>query len=124
MCSASHVFVSSSEPAAKLPEKAMAKFTTRVQLNGRPTAEDYESLHEAMKRRGFTRIIDSDDGRKYWLPHAEYNREGSIARAKVLEDAKAAAATISSNYEVVVTESAGRKWHGLKSATAAEAVAN
>jgi hypothetical protein len=102
----------------------MARFTTRVQLNGRPTAEDYENLHKAMKRRGFTRIIESDDGKRYWLPHAEYNREGSISRARVLEDAKAAAATISTDYEVLVTESAGRRWHGLKTATAAEAVAS
>jgi len=102
----------------------MARFTTRVQLNGRPTAEHYESLHKAMKRRGFTRIIESDDGRKYWLPHAEYNREGSATRAQVLEDAKAAAAAISSDYQVLVTESNGRTWHGLKVATAAEAVAS
>jgi hypothetical protein len=101
----------------------MAKFTTRVQLNGRPTAEDYENLHKAMKRKGFSRIIASDKG-TYWLPHAEYNREANITRDKVLEDARAAAGTISSDYQVLVTESAGRTWHGLKQATAAEALAS
>jgi hypothetical protein len=76
----------------------MARFTTRVQLNGRPTADDYEGLHTAMKRKGFTRIIASDDGKKYWLPHAEYNREATVTRDQVLTDAKAAAATISMSW--------------------------
>lgn len=102
----------------------MARYTTRVQLNGHPTGEDYENLHRAMKRRGFTRIIESDDGKLYWLPHAEYNREGEMTRATVLDDAKAAAATISRDFEVLVTESVGRTWHGLKGATATEAVAS
>jgi hypothetical protein len=102
----------------------MAKFTTRVQLKGSPSADDYERLHKAMKRQGFTRIIENDEGKKYWLPHAEYNREASVNRSVVLEDAKAAAATISKDYELLVTESAGRTWHGLKAATAAEAVVN
>ncbi|MGA2067947.1 MAG: hypothetical protein ABSG86_23460 [Thermoguttaceae bacterium] len=102
----------------------MARFTTRVQLNGRPTAEDYEDLHRAMRRRGFTRIIQAEDGKKYWLPHAEFNREADTTRAAVLEDAEAAAATISTDYGILVTESAGRTWHGLTAATAADAVAS
>ena len=97
----------------------MAKFTTRVQLNGYPSAEDYENLHKAMKKRGFSRIIEGDDGKKYWLPHAEYNRVAEVARAKVLNDAQAAAATVSTDYEIIVTEGT-RSWYGLKSATDAE----
>lgn len=102
----------------------MAKFTTRVQLNGSPAAEDYDKLHKAMKRRGFTRIIVSDTGSRYWLPHAEYNREGDVTRASVLADAKSAAMTVSAGFQVLVTESAGRTWYGLQAATAADAVLN
>lgn len=101
----------------------MAAFTTRVLLNGNPTAEDYEKLHKAMKKKGFSRVIKSDQGTYYWLPNAEYDRNTISNRAQVLEDAKAAAATVSSRYEILVTESAGRTWHGLKVATAADAAA-
>ena len=112
------------EATTKLSQHLMEKFTTRVQLNGRPTAEDYEHLHQAMKRRGFSRIIESDNGTKFWLPHAEYNRVSSAKRSQILRDAQEAAASVSSDFQVLVTESAGRTWHGLKAATPAEAVAN
>jgi hypothetical protein len=102
----------------------MASFTTRVQLNGRPTAEDYEKLHKEMKKRGFSRLIEGSDSKKYWLPHGEYNREGSVTRDKVREDAKAAAATVSNDYDVLVSEATYRTWYGLTVATAADAIAS
>ena len=101
----------------------MASFTTRVQLNGRPTADDFERLHRQMRRRGFSRFINGSDGKTYRLPHGEYNRQGSMTRDTVREDAKAAAASISSDYEVLVSEATARTWHGLKLATQAELVA-
>jgi hypothetical protein len=101
----------------------MAQFTTRVLLNGYPSAEDYEKLHKAMKRRGFSRVIKSDDGEYYWLPNAEYDRQANVARSQVLADAKAAADSVSSSTEILVTESAGRTWNGLKRASAADAMA-
>jgi len=55
-------------------------------------------------------------------PHAEYNRIAEVTKGQVLNDAKAAASTVSDDYEIVVTEGS-RTWHGLKPATAAEAVA-
>ncbi len=101
----------------------MAQFTTRVLLNGYPSAEDYEKLHKAMKRRGFSRVIKAGDGDYYWLPNAEYDRQASVARSQVLADAKAAADSVSSTNEILVTESAGRTWLGLKKASAADAAA-
>jgi hypothetical protein len=100
----------------------MARFTTRVQLNGDPTYDDYEKLHKAMKVRGLSRIISGSDDKHYWLPHAEYNRIAEVTKDQVLNDAKAAASTVSNDYEIVVTEGS-RTWHGLKTATAAQAVA-
>lgn len=95
----------------------MSRFTTRVQLNGNPSYEEYEKLHKAMKAKGFSRIITGDDGGHYWLPHAEYDRSGNLTLQQVLNDAKAAAGTVKTSYEVLVTEG-GCMWYGLQQATA------
>jgi hypothetical protein len=100
----------------------MASYTTRVQLDGYPTSEDYEKLHREMKKRGFSRIIQSDQGQAYWLPHGEYNRVGDATRGTVRDDAKAAAASVSNDYQVLVAEAVARTWFGLKKATALEAM--
>ncbi len=92
----------------------MPRFTTRVQLYGDPEWGDYESLHSAMKRKGFTQTIKADDGVEYYLPHAEYNREANVTGDEVLQDAREAAASVWDDFCVLVTESAGRTWHNLK----------
>lgn len=99
----------------------MASFTTRVLLNGNPTADEYTRLHEAMKRRGFTRVIKSDDGDYYWLPNAEYDRQAEVTAQQVLNDAKAAANSVRTPNEVLVTDAKARTWSGLQKATAADA---
>jgi hypothetical protein len=92
----------------------MPSFTTRVELH-RATGEDYERLHLAMEKRGFSRTITSDKGVRYDLPTAEYDRSGSsLTRAEVRDDAKAAASSVTKSYSVLVTESNGRTWHGLE----------
>jgi hypothetical protein len=90
----------------------MSQFTTRVELHDADSS-DYEELHEEMEKRGFTRTVTSSDGITYQLPTAEYNYEGSAERSDVLRKAKAAAGAVKESYEVVVTESNGRKWFGL-----------
>ena len=101
----------------------MAQFTTGVLLNGYPSAEDYEKLHKVMKRRGFSRVIQGDTGDYYWLPNADYDRQGNVTRQQVLNDARAAADAVSKPNEILVTESNGRRRTGLKKATAADASA-
>lgn len=94
----------------------MPQFTTRVELH-RATGEDYEELHAAMEKRGFSRTIVSGKGVRYDLPMAEYDRAGSnLTRSDVLEDAKAAASSVTKSYAVLVTESNGRTWYGLEQA--------
>jgi hypothetical protein len=93
----------------------MAQFTVRVELH-RADEDDYETLHDAMERRGFSRLITSDDGEVYHLPWAEYNMQDSVTRAQVLTLAKAAANETGKNYAVLVTESNGRTWSGLAKA--------
>jgi hypothetical protein len=93
----------------------VATFTTRVELH-RAYEDDYEVLHAAMERRGFSRQITSDAGKTYHLPTAEYNYSGSKTRDQVLDLAKAAASETNKQHAVLVTESSGRTWSGLKQA--------
>lgn len=90
----------------------MATFTTRVELH-KAYEDDYEVLHAAMERRGFSRLITSDKGTTYHLPTAEYNHSGSKTRSQVLDLAKAAASETNKRFAVLVTESNGRTWDGL-----------
>jgi hypothetical protein len=91
----------------------MAKFSVRVELHAASYA-DYEKLHASMERRGFSRLIKSDEGKTYHLPTAEYDAGGDVTCQQVLEYAKAAAAETGKSFEIFVTESAGRVWFGLK----------
>src|SRR5262249_19527043 len=90
----------------------MPSFTTRVELHN-ATYSDYETLHAAMARRGFLRLITSDDDDTYQLPTAEYDRVGDFTAQQVLEAAKAAAAETRKSFGVLVTESRRRVWFGL-----------
>ncbi len=91
----------------------MAKFTVRVELHAASYA-DYEELHASMERRGFSRLITSDNGKTYHLPTAEYNLSGEYSRQQVLDSAEGAAAETGKSFAVLVTESQGRTWNGLK----------
>jgi hypothetical protein len=92
----------------------MAQFTTRVELH-RATGEDYSNLHSAMEYQGFSRTIRSDDGFIYILPTAEYDRTGdNLTRTQVLNDARAAAASVAATFSVLVTEASARTWIGLE----------
>jgi hypothetical protein len=95
----------------------MAIFTTRVELHN-ASYSDYETLHAAMERRGFSRQITSDSGKTYNLPTAEYNREGALTRQQVLDSAKAASAETGKRFAVLVTEAEGRIWVGLQEVAA------
>lgn len=90
----------------------MARFTVRVELQD-ASREQYNKLYERMAAEGFTDEIQSETGAWYELPDAEYSFIGSASRDTVLENAKRAAAGVVKYYKVLVTESAGRTWHGL-----------
>lgn len=95
----------------------MALFTTRVELHN-ASYSDYETLHAAMERRGFSRQITSDSGKTYHLPTAEYNRDGALTRQQVLDSAKAAATETGKKFAVLVSEADGRTWVGLQEVSA------
>ncbi|EAO5288990.1 type V toxin-antitoxin system endoribonuclease antitoxin GhoS, partial [Salmonella enterica] len=91
----------------------MTKFTVRVELHA-ATADDYEELHNKMKRKGFKRTLSNGEGISYQLPDAEYSYSGDITRKEVLRKAYDAAETVKEDPAILVTESAGRSWRGLR----------
>jgi hypothetical protein len=93
----------------------MARFTTRVELHNADWS-DYTALHREMKSKGFLLTIADGDGHVYALPPAEYNYVGDITKEDVLSKARSAAGAVKPSFEVFVTESSGRTWHGLKPA--------
>ena len=82
----------------------MANYLARVELH-KATNDDYETLHEAMKKRGFTRIIISNDRKKYRLPTGTYVVEGTNAPLEQAYTATtAAAAETGKTYWVIVVD--------------------
>lgn len=63
-------------PAAIYPldteQNQMTQYITRVELHD-AVWSDYDKLHDAMRREGFSQAIAADDGTIYELPPAEYN---------------------------------------------------
>jgi len=93
----------------------MAQFTVRVELHDAQWT-DYDTLHAAMERHGFSRLITADDGRTYQLPWAEYNASGNLTSMQVLGIAQNAANTTGRKNSVLVTEAKTRAWSSLPAA--------
>ncbi len=86
---------------------------TRVELHDAKSSEDYNELHIAMGKEGFSRTITSSNGTVYDLPTAEYYLTGDYTLASVLEKAKKAADTIRKKYSAITSLTTGSTWHGL-----------
>ena len=93
----------------------MSYYVTRVELHY-ATYQDYESLHAAMQRVGFSRFIVGDDGETYRLPTAEYVIVGDYDIAAVRNAAAKAAETTGKRFAIVVTKGANVSWQGLAAA--------
>lgn len=91
----------------------MASFTVRVVLHDADW-DDYNDLHDEMKKQGFSDEITSSDGITYKMPDAEYDISGSLTLDNVLSKAKSAASSTGRKYAVFVTKSSGLKWYGLE----------
>jgi hypothetical protein len=54
----------------------VADYAIRVELRGKPTRKEYETLHALMSRKGFYQTISGSDSqgncRSFNLPHAVY----------------------------------------------------
>lgn len=89
----------------------MSRFTVRVELHA-ATEADYQRLHAAMAKQGFSRIITGGDGQRYHLPTAEYDYNALETTSQVCDRAYAIASTIKQNPAVLATEG-GAAWQGL-----------
>jgi hypothetical protein len=88
-------------------------YPTRIELHDAKW-EDYETLHAAMGRAGFSRLIRGSDGKTYHLPWAEYVMTGDYTAASVRDAAVRAAATTGKSAEVLTSASNDLAWQGLK----------
>jgi hypothetical protein len=94
----------------------MTNYVTRVELRGSPTGEDYQSLHDAMESKGFSRTIKSDDGTVYKLPHAMYYVESTQTATQVCEHANAAATSVWTSCRAFSCEAPSSAWIALEKA--------
>lgn len=91
----------------------MARFLTRVELHNATWPDDYNKLHLAMQKEGFSRHITSNQGIVYDLPTAEYWCEKDISCQEVRLLAQKAANTIGKKYAVITAECGAISWEGL-----------
>jgi hypothetical protein len=90
----------------------MSRFTIRVELHA-ATWQNYVDLARRLATHGIVDVIESNDGKRYKLPPAEYNYEGAATRDQILEVTRSCAASVVNSYGVLVTEAVGRAWQGL-----------
>lgn len=91
----------------------MIDFITRIELRDASIAQ-YELLHTAMARQGFSRTVITDTGKKLHLPWAEYYMQSVKTLAQVLESAKLAVGTTGvASYSVLVNRTTGWTSFGL-----------
>ncbi|MBS0308237.1 MAG: DUF2622 domain-containing protein [Proteobacteria bacterium] len=92
----------------------MANFVVRIELHD-ATWQDYQKLHQAMELSGFSRTIVGADGIHYELPPAEYHfPESGLNGVQVHDRAKAVANSTGRINTIVVTESKGITFSGLR----------
>jgi hypothetical protein len=92
----------------------MTYYTVRVELH-EAEGRDYEILHRAMESAGFKTTVRDTKHATYQLPPGEYSYYTSAPnRIRVLGRAKMAANATKLASAILVTQSDGRVWDGLK----------
>lgn len=103
----------------------MAYFIVRVELHElsswqKPTAEDYDQLHAAMQKNHYYRVIESDKGEWYHLPHATYYAHStSMTKKEILDQVTDIAKTVWGKAGKLVAEGS-MTWKDLIPASAQE----
>lgn len=93
----------------------MTNYTVRVELHDADN-DDYENLHEEMKKEGFSKRIKTNDG-TYELPTAEYSTVSDLKATDILSKAEAAANRVQSRPKpsiLVTGQETPRIFSGLK----------
>lgn len=86
----------------------MANYTVRVELIGVDhDSHKYDELHDAMKKKSFSRKLNLDAG-SFKLPPAEYSKVTDDKKTEVLAAAKSAATSVTGSdkkHRILVTRS-------------------
>jgi hypothetical protein len=91
----------------------MARFIVRVELHG-ATGTDYDKLHEAMEKVGFSRVVQGGNGVRVHLPTAEYFVEGNFTLVKVHSAAQIAADSTGKANSILANKCINAMWSGLQ----------
>lgn len=103
----------------------MNYFIVRVELHEinswqKPTADDYDQLHAVMQKKHYYRVIESDKGEWYHLPHATYYAYSrNMTRKEILDQVTDIVKTVWSKAGKLVVEGS-MTWEGLIPASAQE----
>jgi hypothetical protein len=89
------------------------QFTVRVELH-QASLSDYQNLHAAMERQGFSRLITADNGKSFRMPWAEYDGSATLTTQQVRDIARNIANTTGKPNAIFVTEANSRAWIGLQ----------
>jgi hypothetical protein len=91
----------------------MANYIARVELHS-ATWNDYEQLHATMQQRGYSRTIQSSDGKWYQLPTGTYVVAGTDSSLQnALNAATEAAKATGRQSWVLVADWGAASWAGL-----------
>jgi hypothetical protein len=90
----------------------MSQYFARVELQGYPTEDQYQRLHNAMDNIGFKRMLIGNDRRTYKLPTATYYKPVSFsAVAQERDSVRTVANNISTNNLVLVIDAKDAGWY-------------
>lgn len=80
-------------------------YLVRIQLHYE-TRADYDKLHDAIQKVGFAKTVNSEEGKSYDLPHAEYVREMAEDdnRDDILASVIAAIESVTKHYDVTFSD--------------------
>jgi len=81
----------------------MSHYLTRIELHTAVFPDDYNTLHKAMRLKGFSNSIQATDGKIYELPTAEYYMISNSTLEQVYNLAVEAANTIGKKYWIITT---------------------
>ena len=91
-----------------------ATFTVRIELHRDATTNDYHQIKKMLKANGFAKNVTDFQGNTFHLPSYEFIYTGEISREALLEKVDTILKGILSKYAILITESAGLSWMGLK----------
>ncbi|RPE01213.1 hypothetical protein BBB56_10090 [Candidatus Pantoea deserta] len=93
----------------------MPVYDISIELRGQvDAAGDYRRLREAMNNSGFRHSITDNDEKCYWLPRDVFTYQGSMSSQELMERVYDLLTDFVPAPGVMVTESVGRAWRGLR----------